>query len=246
MCGHGTIAVGMAMVALGLVRRGENGARRSAFETTAASSPPRSPTKAQTCYGPASRTFRPMGGAGRRLRPAGGRRAQGRHRVGRQTISGSSTCAAPRCGSRRRTARSCRASGHGARAAAPEVAIQHPASAHIQQFNFVTFWHERRSRARSTRTSTSSRPASSTARRRHRTSAMMAMFEARGQLKLHQRSAPRASSAPAPSRAASSARRASTARAPSARRSERHGGLLGTARWTINRDDVVDAGFLVA
>ncbi|VFR44664.1 Proline racemase [plant metagenome] len=35
MCGHGTIAVSMAMVANGLVRRGENGITRIRFETTA-------------------------------------------------------------------------------------------------------------------------------------------------------------------------------------------------------------------
>jgi proline racemase len=35
MCGHGTIAVSMAMVALGLVRRGANGMTRIRFETTA-------------------------------------------------------------------------------------------------------------------------------------------------------------------------------------------------------------------
>jgi proline racemase len=35
MCGHGTIAVSMAMVALGLVKRGANGMTRIRFETTA-------------------------------------------------------------------------------------------------------------------------------------------------------------------------------------------------------------------
>ncbi|NPC54409.1 proline racemase family protein [Caenimonas soli] len=35
MCGHGTIAVSMAMVALGLVPRGENGMTKIRFETTA-------------------------------------------------------------------------------------------------------------------------------------------------------------------------------------------------------------------
>ena len=248
MCGHGTIAVGMGMVALGLVPRGDSGRTTIRFETTAGLVVAEVANEGDDvlwtrfenvpAYVAAQDVPFELPGVGDLKADI----VWGGNYFGIIDLRGTSLRIAPENGSElsrlgimaREQLRS-------------KVAIQHPASPHINNFNFVTFWHEPTIEGAFYKNvhvfsaGQLDRSPGGTG-----TSAMMAMFEARGALKIG-----------SPIRSEGllgtgtfegclvdeTSLNGTRAVRPTVKGTA---GLLGTARWTIDRSDPVAAGFLVA
>jgi len=247
MCGHGTIALGMAMVALGFVRRGENGRTTIRFETTAG------PVTAEVAneghevlwtrfenvpaYVEAQDVAFDLPGVGSLKADI----VWGGNYFGIIDLRGTSLKISPDNG-----AELSRLGVIAREQLRQKVAIQHPASSHINNFNFVTFWHEPTIEGAFYKNvhvfsaGQLDRSPGGTG-----TSAMMAMFEARGLMKLQQ---PILSEGLLGSGTfegcliGEATLNGTRAVRPTVKGTA---GLLGTARWTINRDDAVEAGFLV-
>lgn len=247
MCGHGTIALSMVMVAHGLVRRGEGGRTMIRFETTAG------PVTAEVANeGPDVQWTRfenvPAYVAAQdvplELPGVGALKADlvwGGNYFGIIDLRGTSLRIAPE------NSPELSRLGVVAREQLREkIAIQHPAARHINNLNFMTFWHEPtipgalHKNVHIFSAGQLDRSPGGTG-----TSAMMAMYEARGMLKLHQ-----------PIRAegllgsgtfegcliGETSLSGTRAVRPTIKGTA---GLLGTARWVIDRHDPVGAGFLV-
>jgi len=248
MCGHGTIAVAMAMVALGLVKRGENGRTIIRFETTAGlvvaevanEGPEVQWTRFENvpAYVAAQDVPFELPGVGQLKADI----AWGGNYFGIIDLRGTSLRISPENGTELSRL------GIIAREQLREkVAIQHPASKHINNFNFVTFWHEPTIEGAFYKNvhvfsaGQLDRSPGGTG-----TSAMMAMFEARNQLKLNQ---------PIKSEGllgtgtfegcliGETSLNGTRAVRPTVKGTA---SILGTARWVIDRNDPVGAGFLVA
>ncbi|HWK67743.1 MAG TPA: proline racemase family protein [Rhizobiaceae bacterium] len=248
MCGHGTIAVGMAMVALGLVRRGENGLTTIRFETTAGlvtaevanQGPEVKWTRFENvpAYVAAQAVPFELPGVGQLKADI----VWGGNYFGIIDLRGTSLKIAPENGSELS-----RLGIMAREQLRQKVAIQHPAATHINNFNFVTFWHEPTIEGAFYKNvhvfsaGQLDRSPGGTG-----TSAMMAMFEARGQLKLNQ---PIRSEGLLGSGTfegcliGETSLNGTRAVRPTVKGTA---GLLGTARWVIDRNDPVGAGFLVA
>jgi proline racemase len=247
MCGHGTIAVGMAMVALGLVPKGLTGSTIIRFETTAG------PVTAEVAhegeevhwtrfenvpaYVAAQDVAFDLPGVGALKADI----AWGGNYFGIIDLRGTSL--------KIRSENGTELSRLGVMAREilrEKVTIQHPASAHINNFNFVTFWHEPTipgamyKNVHVFSAGQLDRSPGGTG-----TSAMMAMFEARGAMGLNQpiRSEGLLGSGTFEGCLIGETHLNGTRFVrPTVKGTA---GLLGTARWTINRDDPVDAGFLI-
>ena len=248
MCGHGTIAVAMAMVANGFVRRSDDGITKIRFETTAG------PVHAEVAtdgdevlwtrfenvpaYVAAQDVAFDLPGVGALKADI----VWGGNYFGIIDLRGTSLKIGPENGSELSRL------GVLAREAIREkVKIQHPTAGHINNFNFVTFWHEPTIEGALYKNvhvfsaGQLDRSPGGTG-----TSAMMAMFEARGVIGLNQ---------PIKSEGLLGTgtfegcligeTKLNDVRAvrPTVKGTA---GLLGTARWIIDRKDPVGAGFLVA
>ncbi len=205
MCGHGTIAVAMAMVALGMVPRNPDGVTTIRFETTAGPGAGRSRLRRRRgAVDPLRERAGLCGGAGRAVRAAGHRPAQGRHRVGRQLFRHHRPARhlAAHLAGERLGAVALR--HHGARADPP--AGQHPAPdcrPHQQlQLRHLLARADHRRRVLQERPCLQRRPARPLAGRHRHQRDDGDVRGARPTRASTSRSAPRACSAPAPSRAA--------------------------------------------
>jgi proline racemase len=248
MCGHGTIAVAMAMVALGLVRRGENGHTMIRFETTAGLVVAEVASEGAEvqwtrfenvpAYVAAQDVPFELPGVGQLKADI----AWGGNYFGIIDLRGTSLRISPENGTELSRL------GIIAREQLREkVAIQHPASKHINNFNFVTFWHEPTIEGAFYKNvhvfsaGQLDRSPGGTG-----TSAMMAMFEARNQLKLNQ---PIKSEGLLGSGTfegcliGETSLNGTRAVRPTVKGTA---SILGTARWVIDRNDPVGAGFLIA
>ncbi|ABN78264.1 proline racemase family protein [Cereibacter sphaeroides] len=247
MCGHGTIAVAMAMVANGLVARDPSGLTRIRFETTAGlvvaevaheddrvlwtrfenvpayvaaqdiafELPGYGPLKADLVWGGNYFGIIDLRGTSLRIAPENGSELSRMGLIAREEIR-------------------------------KKVTVQHPTEAHINNLNFVTFWHEPTiegclyKNVHVFSAGQLDRSPGGTG-----TSAMMAYFEARGVIGLNQ---PITSEGLLGSGTFEGCligeTTLGTVRAvrPTVKGTA---GMLGTASWTINREDPVDAGFLV-
>ncbi|MEL5878432.1 proline racemase family protein [Cereibacter sphaeroides] len=247
MCGHGTIAVAMAMVANGLVARDPSGLTRIRFETTAGlvvaevahegdrvlwtrfenvpayvaaqdiafELPGYGTLKADLVWGGNYFGIIDLRGTSLRIAPGNGSELSRMGLIAREEIR-------------------------------KKVKVQHPTEAHINNLNFVTFWHEPTiegclyKNVHVFSAGQLDRSPGGTG-----TSAMMAYFEARGVIGLNQ---PITSEGLLGSGTFEGCligeTTLGTVRAvrPTVKGTA---GMLGTASWTINREDPVDAGFLV-
>lgn len=248
MCGHGTIAVAMAMVAHGMVRRSDDGITRIRFETTAGLVQAEVASDGDEvlwtrfenvpAYVAAQDVAFDLPGVG----PLKADIVWGGNYFGIIDLRGTALRIGPENGSELSRL------GILAREAIREkVKIQHPTAGHINNFNFVTFWHEPTidgalyKNVHVFSAGQLDRSPGGTG-----TSAMMAMFEARGVIGLNQ---------PIKSEGLLGTgtfegclvgeTRLNDVRAvrPTVKGTA---GLLGTARWVIDRKDPVGAGFLVA
>ncbi|TKT69456.1 proline racemase family protein [Aquamicrobium sp. LC103] len=247
MCGHGTIAVAMAMVAHGFVAPGENGTTRIRFETTAGlvvaevasqgtdvlwtrfenvpayvaeqdipfELPGIGELKADLVWGGNYFGIIDLCGTKLKISPENGSELSRLGVIARDMLR-------------------------------DKLTIQHPTQGHINDLNFVTFWHEPTIEGAFYKNvhvfsaGQLDRSPGGTG-----TSAMMAMFEARGKLALNQpiKSEGLLGSGTFEGCLIGETTLGNTrAVRPTVKGTA---GLLGTARWTINRDDPVDAGFLV-
>jgi proline racemase len=246
MCGHGTIAVSMAMVARGLVSRGEE-RTIIRFETTAGpvtaevagdsdcvrwcrfenvpayvaaqdiqvDLPGYGPVKADLCWGGNYFGIIDWRGKNLRISPENGSEFSRLGVVARELLR-------------------------------EKVSVQHPSEPHIHNFNFVTFWHEPTvdgalyKNVHVFSAGQLDRSPGGTG-----TSAMMAMLEARGVIRLHQ---PIRSEGLLGSGTFEGCLIGETeingvrAVRPTVKGTA---SILGTARWTIDRADPVGAGFLI-
>lgn len=247
MCGHGTIAVAMAMVAHGLVARGEDGITHIRFETTAG------PVVAEV----ASEGDRVLWTRFENV-PAyvaeqdisielpvyGKLKADlvwGGNYFGIIDLRGSKLRISAQNGSE--------LSRMGVLARDElrrKLTVQHPTEKHINNLNFITFWHEPTIEGAYYKNvhvfsaGQLDRSPGGTG-----TSAMMAMFEARGELEIGQpiRSEGLLGSGTFEGCLIGETRLDDVrAVRPTVKGSA---GLLGTARWTIDRTDPVGGGFRV-
>jgi proline racemase len=248
MCGHGTIAVGMAMVALGFVPRGEGSTTTIRFETTAgpvtaevaSDGPNVNWTRFENvpAYVAAQDVPLELPGIG----PLKADIVWGGNYFGIIDVRGTALRIGPEYGSELSRL------GVMAREQLREkVVIQHPASSHIHNFNFVTFWHDATipgafyKNVHVFSAGQLDRSPGGTG-----TSAMMAMFEARSLLKLHQ---PIRSEGLLGSGTfegcliGETSLNGTRAVRPTVKGTAE---IMGTARWVIDRNDPVGAGFLVA
>jgi proline racemase len=247
MCGHGTIAVAMAMVALGMVARGAGGHTTIRFETTAG------PVIAEVAHdGPEVQWTRfenvPAYVAAQdvpfELPGVGALKADivwGGNYFGIIDLRGTTLRISPENGTE--------LSRLGVMAREElrrKVAIQHPSAGHINNFNFVTFWHEptiagaRHKNVHVFSAGQLDRSPGGTG-----TSAMMAMYEARGMLKLNQPILTEGllgSGTFEGCLIGETSLNGTRAVRPTVKGTA---GLLGTARWVIDRNDPVGAGFLI-
>lgn len=248
MCGHGTIAIAMAMVALGMVPRGNGDTTSIRFETTAGlvvaevghddtgaswtrfenvpafvaaqdiplDLPDIGPLKADIVWGGNFFGLIDITGTSLRIGPENGGLLSHLGVMAREQL---------------RT----------------RIKPKHPTQPHIDNFNFVTFWHEpdnAQARYKNVHVWSAgqiSRSAGGTG-----TSAMMAMYEARGQLKLHEPilSEGLLGQGVFEGRLVGEVDlNGVRAVRPTVKGTA---SLLGTARWVIDRNDPVGAGFLVA
>ena len=247
MCGHGTIAVAMAMVANGLVMRDPSGITKIRFETTAGlvvaevahegdevlwtrfenvpayvaetdiefDLPGYGTLKADLVWGGNYFGIIDLTGTDLRISPENGSELSRLGLIAREEI-------------------------------AKKVKVQHPTEAHINNLNFVTFWHEPTiegclyKNVHVFSAGQLDRSPGGTG-----TSAMMAYFENRGKMGLNE---PIKSEGLLGSGTFEGCLVGETslgnvrAVRPTVKGTA---GILGTASWTINRNDPVDAGFLV-
>ncbi|MBT9245416.1 proline racemase family protein [Gemmobacter fulvus] len=247
MCGHGTIAVAMAMVAHGFVRRSPTGLTRIRFETTAGlvvaevategdrvlwtrfenvpayvaeqdiafELPGYGSLKADLVWGGNYFGIIDLRGTGLRIGPENGTELSRMGLIAREAIRA-------------------------------KVKVQHPTEAHINNLNFVTFWHEPSiagafyKNVHVFSAGQLDRSPGGTG-----TSAMMAMFEARGEMQVGQTitSEGLLGSGVFEGSILGETRLGNTrAIRPTVKGTAE---ILGTARWVINRDDPVGAGFQV-
>lgn len=248
MCGHGTIAVAMAMVALGLTKRGPGDRTTIRFETTAGlvvaevandgdrvewtrfenvpayvaeqdvalHSAEYGPLKADIVWGGNYFGIVDLSATSLRISPENGAALS---RLGLEL---------------REQLRS-------------KVTIRHPVEAHINDLNFMTFWHEPTIKGALYKNvhvfsaGQLDRSPGGTG-----TSAMMAMFEARGKMGLNQpiRSEGLLGSGTFEGCLLGETRLGNVrAVRPTVKGTA---SILGTARWMIDRADPVGAGFLVS
>lgn len=247
-CGHGTIAVGMAMVARGLVKRGNNGRTTIRFETTAGLVVAEVANEGDNvlwtrfenvpAYVAAQDVPFELPGVGQLKADI----VWGGNYFGIIDLRGTTLRISAENGSEFSRL------GVIAREQLREkVAIQHPASAHINNFNFMTFWHEPTIEGAFYKNvhvfsaGQLDRSPGGTG-----TSAMMAMFEARGKLKLHETITSEGligSGTFEGCLVGETSLNGTRAVRPTVKGKA---GLLGTATWVIDRTDPVSAGFLVA
>jgi proline racemase len=247
MCGHGTIAVAMAMVANGLVRRSPDGLTKIRFETTAGlvvaevahegdrvlwtrfenvpayvaeqdiafELPGYGSLKADLVWGGNYFGIIDLRGTALRIAPENGSELSRLGLIAREAIRA-------------------------------KVTVQHPTEAHINNLNFVTFWHEPTiegclyKNVHVFSAGQLDRSPGGTG-----TSAMMAYFEKRGVIKLNQTITSEGllgSGVFEGCLIGETTLGSVRAVRPTVKGTA---GILGTAGWTINRDDPVDAGFLV-
>jgi proline racemase len=247
MCGHGTIAVAMAMVAHGFVKRSDTGTTKIRFETTAGlvvaevasegdevlwtrfenvpayvaeqdvefELPTYGKLKADLVWGGNYFGIIDLTGTGLRISPENGTELSRMGIIAREELK-------------------------------KKLHVQHPTQAHINNLNFVTFWHEPTIEGAFYKNvhvfsaGQLDRSPGGTG-----TSAMMAMFEARGKMGLNQpiRSEGLLGSGTFEGCLIGETKLGNVrAVRPTVKGTA---GILGTARWTINRNDPVDAGFLV-
>jgi proline racemase len=247
MCGHGTIALAMAMVALGLHPRGDGGRTAIRFETTAG------PVTAEVgsdgdevmwtrfenvpAYVAAKDVPIELPGFGRVHADV----AWGGNYFGIIDWRGQSLKIAP--------ANSAELSRVGVLAREllrEKIKLQHPTSPHVNNFNFVTFWHEPTlPEARYKCVHVFSAGELDRSPGGTGTSAMMAMFEARGELALNEvihSEGLLGSGTFEGCLIGETLLGGVHAVRPTVKGTA---SLLGTARWTIDRSDAVGAGFLV-
>lgn len=247
MCGHGTIAVSMAMVALGLVPRGKDGITKIRFETTAglvvaevASEgdtvlwtrfenvpayvaaqdipihlPGYGDLKADLVWGGNYFGIVDLSDCDLRISPDNGSELSRLGLLARDQIN-------------------------------QQMKIQHPTQAHINDLNFVTFWHPATlagafyKNVHVFSAGQLDRSPGGTG-----TSAMMAMFEARGKMGLNQ---PILSEGLLGSGTFEGCLlgevdlNGTRAVRPTVKGTA---SILGTSRWTIERNDPVGAGFVI-
>lgn len=247
MCGHGTIAIAMAMVALGLVRRADRDITTIRFETTAGLVVAEVASEGDNvlwtrfenvpAYVAAQDIPLELPGIG----PLKADLTWGGNYFGIIDITGTPLRIGPENGSQ------LSALGVMAREQIRQkISVQHPASAHINNYNFVTFWHQPTLEGAMYKNvhvfsaGQLDRSPGGTG-----TSAMMAMLEARGRLKLNQ-----------PIRSeglmgtgtfegclvGETTLNGTRAVRPTVKGTAE---ILGTAKWVIDRADPVAAGFLV-
>lgn len=247
MCGHGTIALAMAMVALGLHPRGPAGRTTIRFETTAG------PVTAEVgsddgevkwtsfenvpAYVAAKEVPIDLPGFGRVYADI----TWGGNYFGIIDWRGQSLRIAPE-----NAAELSRVGVLAREMLREKITVQHPTAAHINNFNFVTFWHEPTiPEARYKCVHVFSAGQLDRSPGGTGTSAMMAMFEARGELSLNQ---PIRSEGLLGSGTFEGCLIGETslngvrAVRPTVKGTA---SLLGTARWTIDRSDPIGAGFLI-
>ncbi|KAB2851392.1 MAG: proline racemase [Hyphomicrobiaceae bacterium] len=247
MCGHGTIAVGMVMVALGLVRRGEGGSTTVRFETTAG------PVIAEVAndgaevlwtrfenvpaYVAAQDVAFELPGIGQLKADI----VWGGNFFGIIDLRGTTLRIDPT-----NAAELSRLGVIAREQLRRKVTIRHPASDHIDNFNFITFWHEPtiegafHKNVHVFSAGQLDRSPGGTG-----SSAMMAMYEARGMLKLNQ--VIRTEGLLGTGTFEGCLIGETNLNGIRAVRPTIKGtaSLLGTARWAVDREDPVGAGFLV-
>ena len=247
MCGHGTIAVSMAMVALGMVPRGTGPTTTVRFETTAG------PVTAEVgcengkvawcrfenvpAYVAAKDVPVDVPGIGRVHADL----SWGGNYFGIVDWAGHAPRIAPENG--RQLSEIGVAIREQLRA---KVTVQHPTVPHISNFNFVTLWHEPTlpgalyKNVHVFSAGQLDRSPGGTG-----TSAMMAMLESRGRMKVGDtiRSEGLLGTGTFEGSLIGETRLGSLrAVRPTVKGTA---SILGTARWTIDRDDPVGAGFLI-
>lgn len=247
MCGHGTIAVSMAMVALGMVQKGENGRTLIRFETTAGLVVSEVAhdgdevlwTRFENVPAYVAEQDIPV-----HLPGYGDLKSDivwGGNYFGIVDLRGSTLRISPDNASELSRVGIAVRDQLNAR-----LKLQHPTQQHVTDLNFITFWHEPTIEGAFYKNvhvfsaGQLDRSPGGTG-----TSAMMAMFEARGQLKMDQpiRSEGLLGSGTFEGNLLGEVSLNGTrAVRPTVKGTA---GILGTARWTINREDPVDAGFLV-
>jgi len=247
MCGHGTIAVSMAMVALGMVPKGADGRTTIRFETTAgpvASEVAHEGDKVLWCRFENVPAYVAAQDIPLELPGLGALKADlvwGGNYFGIIDIRGKGLEIGPDTGTQLSQA------GVAAREILRQkIKPQHPTLGHVSNFNFVTLWHEPRiagafyKNVHVFSAGQLDRSPGGTG-----TSAMMAMFHARGKLGLNE-----------PIRSEGllgtgtfegcliGEKQLGSQRAvrPTVKGTAN---ILGTARWLIDRNDPVGSGFLV-
>lgn len=247
MCGHGTIAVSMAMVALGMVPRGQGGHTTIRFETTAGpviSEVAHEDERVLWCRFenvPAYVAARDIPIDVPELGTVSADIVWGGNYFGIIDVRGKGLEISPENGTRLSRI------GVAAREILREkVKLKHPTQEHVSNFNFVTLWHEGRipgafyKNVHVFSAGQLDRSPGGTG-----TSAMMAMFHARGKLGLNEpiRSEGLLGTGTFEGCLIGQTRLGDhQAVRPTVKGTAN---VLGTARWTIDRDDAVAAGFLV-
>jgi proline racemase len=248
MCGHGTIAVSMAMVARGMVTKGDNGRTVVRFETTAGavvSEVAHDEDRVLWCrfenvpaYVAAQDITLDVPGLGQVTADI----AWGGNYFGIIDLRGRGLEIEPA------NAGKLSSIGVAARDMLREkVRLQHPTLGHVTNLNFVTLWHEGRlpgalyKNVHVFSAGQLDRSPGGTG-----TSAMMAMLHARGKLKINQ---------PIQSEGLLGTGTFEGCLIGETRLGDRvavrptvkgTANILGTARWIIDREDPVAAGFLIA
>jgi proline racemase len=247
MCGHGTIAVSMAMVSLGLKKRQSGASQTIRFETTAGLVVSEVATEGDKALWTRFENV-PAYVADQdvpiQIEGIGDLKSDivwGGNYFGIVDLRGTSLRISPdnatelsRVGLLVRDQLNAK------------VKLQHPTQSHVTDLNFITFWHEPTIQGALYKNvhvfsaGQLDRSPGGTG-----TSAMMAMLEARGQLRMDQpiRSEGLLGSGTFEGCLIGETRLNGTrAVRPTVKGTA---GMLGTARWTINRNDPVDAGFLI-
>ncbi|ARP82018.1 proline racemase [Bordetella genomosp. 8] len=247
MCGHGTIAVAMAMVALGLVKRGDDGMTRIRFETTAGLVVAEVKSEGDEvlwtrfenvpAYVAAQDLPVTVPGYGELKADI----VWGGNYFGIVDLTESKLRISPENGSElSRLGLAVRDQLNA------KHRIQHPTQPHINNLNYITFWHPATipgafyKNVHVFSQGQLDRSPGGTG-----TSAMMAMFEARGKMGLNQ---PILSEGLLGSGTFEGCLlgtvdlNGTRAVRPTVKGTA---SILGTARWTVDRDDPVGAGFLV-
>ena len=248
MCGHGTIAIGMAMVALGLVPADPSGLTKIRFETTAGPVIAEVASKGEDVLWTRFENVPAYVAAQDiplELPGIGSLKADivfGGNYFGIIDIRGTPLKIVPENGGQLAHF------GVMAREQLREkITVQHPTAAHINNFNFVTFWHEpsisgaKYKNVHVWSAGQISRSAGGTG-----TSAMMAMYEARGEMKVGE------------TLLSEGLLGIGTFEGQLIGETKLNGvravrptvkgtaSLVGTARWVIDRHDPIGAGFLVS